>query len=268
MQLFARPMKNVVVLALAGMALTATAFAAGQSLQGTPYIKLKKTEDGKQAMIIQVKPRMLELKPLPAYRVERLNKDAREKYDLAMKAVDKINYQRGVDLFQQAVKAQPDDVYLRFSLVQLAQYMGDSHTGRDPNNTGQEGIKFYDIAIENLQAMMVSTALNPREKARTQTALDTVVGLRQTIGEREEKRAQTGLEIVKQYSKESFKQMEKRERERKAKQEEVQDYVKTVNMNPSAAKPLARQPIQLNRTGAVGGAMPAMAGAQTGRRGR
>lgn len=265
MQSFARPIKNVIAFALMGMALTATAFAAGQSLQGTPYIKLKKAEDGKQALVIQVKPRMLELKALPAYRIERLNKDARDKYDQAMKAVDKINYEKAIDLFQQSIKAQPDDVYLRNSLVTLAQYMGDSHVGRDPNNTSMEGIKYYDIAVENLTAMMASKSLNPREKQRAQAALDAIAGLRQSVSEREEKRQATGLEIVKQYSKESFKALDKRERDRKAKQEEVQDYVKTVNMNPSAAHPLARQPIQLTRTATVA---PTVGTAGTSRRGR
>lgn len=254
MQPNARLMLSMLALLILGAVISAPCHAVG--VAGTPYLKMGQNKE-KSAVVTTVKPRILELKPMPAARLARLKKESREKYDQAMKYIDRINYERAVESFQQAIQLQPDDAYLRFMLIQLTQYLGDTRTSAD-------SIKYYDITIEQLQAMVASPTLNAREKARAQSALETVVTLRQSIGEREGKRHQAGLEIAKQYSKEMFQEMEKDERERAKKQEAVEEYVKTINTNPASklnqSRPNYMPPGAALRTGmAIGRAQGAAA---------
>lgn len=228
MQPNARLMLSMLALLILGAVISAPSFAVG--VAGTPHLKMGQNKT-KADVITPVKPRILELKPMPTARLARLKKEAHAKYDQAMKYVDHINYERAVECFQQAIQLQPDDAYLRFMLIQLTQYLGDVRTG-DPREASNS-LKYYDITIEQLQSMVASPMLNPREKQRAQSALETVVGLRQAIGEREGKRHQAGLEMAKQYSQEMFKDMEKDERAAAKKKDAVQDYVKTINTTPA-----------------------------------
>jgi len=141
-------------------------------------------------------PHLLNLKPIPSQRLDRLTKDARREYELGMGALDKINYSLALDHFTKSVQAEPDNVYLRYVLVQLAQYLGDSRAGDQSN-------KYYDLCTQNLKEVVDSPKLNAREKERAQTALDLIASLRQSVGERDEKRAQYGLAMAKRYVRDS-----------------------------------------------------------------
>ena len=162
--------------------------------------------------------RLLELKPLPRQQIERLSKEARKQYSLGITAVDKINYEKGLTYFERSVESEPGNVYLRFLVVQLAQYLGDTGSGSD-------SIKYYEKAITNLQEMIRSPKLNAREKERAQNALDTMEGLRQTVSERDEKRQKYGVDMGKQYAKQVFKQDEKA-KEKEQKQAKIEATVK------------------------------------------
>lgn len=226
-------------LMLLGGALTTPCLAG--SMAGSQDVTAKINEMTKREKVkpvSAVKVHLLDLKPLPSVQLVKLNKDARTKYDQALAALDKINYERAVEYMQQSVQAQPEDVYLRFQLVQLAQYMGDTRPVPDDKMAGKQpsAQDYYDIAIESLQAMSTSSMLNVREKQRAMDALETVTALRQSVGERETKRHLAGEEIAKSYAKETYAATDKRERERQQKKDAVEEYVKNVNNpNPSSS---------------------------------
>jgi hypothetical protein len=148
-----------------------------------------------------VKPLLLELKPIPMQRLDKLSQAARDEYQAGMTEIDRINYKGALEHFMKAVEAEPDDVYLRNIVVQMGQYMGASRAGA-------ESIRYYDIAAQNLKEMVDSPKLNLREKERAQKALETIVSLRQTVGERDEKRQQAGMEIAREYAAQVYKDTE------------------------------------------------------------
>lgn len=139
----------------------------------------------------------LEYTPLTAQRMDRLNKDSRHEYELALAALDKVNYELALDHFTKAVNAEQDNPWLRFSIVQIAIYLGDSRSGA-------ESIKYYDMAAQNLKSISESPKLNARERQRAQQWEQNVSELRQSVLERDAKRVQYGREIAKQYAKEVF----------------------------------------------------------------
>lgn len=174
--------------------------------------------------------RLLELKPMARQNVERLNKEARKNYELGMVAVDKINYEKGLDYFEKAVQQEPDNVSLRYMVIQMAQYLADTRFGT-------ESIKYYDKVEDNLKAMIASPRLNAREKERAQGALETITALRQTVAERDEKRQKTGLEMGKAYAKQVYKEPAK---ERAAK-------LKAAQVQAAVQETLTGAPMTLNR---------------------
>jgi hypothetical protein len=141
---------------------------------------------------------ILHFKPLAAQKADRLPREAKKEYELALAALDKINYDLGFEHLTKAVELDPANVWLRDSLVSLALYLGDTRGAAD-------SIKYYDLATINLREIASSPRLNRREQQRAKDALEMITGLRQSVSERDEKRKQYGLEIAKQYARIVYK---------------------------------------------------------------
>ncbi len=161
--------------------------------------------------------RQLDLEPLPPQRVDKLSEEARKSYEKGMAAIDRINYNLAKEHFTRAIEGDPDNVRLRFVLVQLAHYLGDTRKGT-------KSIEFYDLANANLKKIFESPHLNAREKRKAKAAIEMVRKKRQSVPERDEKRRQHGLEIAKLYAKEIFSGREedpgrKKRKEKKKKSE-------------------------------------------------
>jgi hypothetical protein len=150
-----------------------------------------------------------EFKALTPQRADRLNREARQAYDLGLAALDKINYTSAVEHFTKAVQAESDNPWLRFCVVQVAVYLGDTGTQMTSLysnlSKGAESIKYYDLAALNLKAIGESPKLNVREQQRAQQWYETITELRQSVLERDTKRMQYGREIAKQYAKEIYR---------------------------------------------------------------
>jgi hypothetical protein len=160
---------------------------------------------------VTAEARMLKLRRLTPIQEVRLNKESRKLYDLGWAAIDKINYTKAFKFFGKAVEAEPKNVYLRYLVVQLARYLGDSHFGA-------KSIKYYDQASLNLKKMSQSSQLNKREQERAKKSLRKVNNLRATVTERDQKRYQWGLELAK-YNMRQLKKQDEAEQERADKAE-------------------------------------------------
>jgi hypothetical protein len=136
-----------------------------------------------------VQAKIIEYTPLTPQQVSRLTKDAREAYDQALTALDKINYKLGLAQLTKAIEIEPDNVHLRFMVVQIARYMG-------AKSSGSESIKYYDLAIQHLKAIADSSRLNSREKLRADESIEEVTNLRNTVTERDEARRKAGLGLA------------------------------------------------------------------------
>ena len=158
----------------------------------------------------------LQFRPIVAQRVERMNKEARLLYEQGLASLDRINYERALENFQQAVEKEPDNPWLRYSLVQVARYLGDTRSGAD-------SIRYYDMAAINLKAIAESPKLNVRERERANQVLESITALRQSVIERDEKRIQFGRDIAKQYATEIYKsdQADKEKEEKDARRKPV-----------------------------------------------
>lgn len=180
---------------------------------------------------------LLDLKPIPPQRLDHLPPEARKQYDLGMKSVDKINYIKGLEYFTHGVELSPDDVYLRFMVVQLAQYLGDTRLGEDSD-------MYYDLALKHLKIIADSPRLNAREKERARSALETITSLRQSRTERDEKRQQIGMVIAKKYEKESYKPTgkEKKELNRKKLRAQIKAAYGAKNKLPGSATKITTPP--------------------------
>lgn len=158
----------------------------------------------------------LQFRPIVAQRVERMNKEARLLYEQGLASLDRINYERALENFQQAVEKEPDNPWLRYSLVQVARYLGDTRSGAD-------SIRYYDMAAINLKAIAESPKLNVRERERANQVLESITALRQSVIERDEKRIQFGRDIAKQYANEIYKgeQEDEEQKEKDARRKPV-----------------------------------------------
>ena len=141
--------------------------------------------------------RQLKIKRLTPQKVERLGKETREHYDRAWDAVDRINYTRALEQFDLAVEAEPDNVYLRFLVVKLARYLGDTRFGT-------QSIMYYDKASLNLSKMINSPQLNKREREKARQSLTQINALRATVTERDAQRSRYGRVIILQHAKEIY----------------------------------------------------------------
>jgi tetratricopeptide (TPR) repeat protein len=167
---------------------------------------------------VSAQARLLDLKPLPPRKVDRLKKDTRKSYEMGMLAIDRINYEQAKDHFTRAIEKEPENVHLRFILVQLAHYLGDTRKGA-------KSIEYYDLAAINLKNIFESSRLNTREKRKAMEGLEMIRSKRQSVPERDEKRRQHGLEIAKLYAKDIFagKEEDPDLKKRKAKKRKSED---------------------------------------------
>jgi hypothetical protein len=150
--------------------------------------------------------RILKLDNLTPQAVAQMSAEARVQYQQALVALDRVLYERALSCLQAALKLASADDQLRFMVIQLAAYMGDTRWGSNATtsyHTNAAGSKepnlnsfeYYQIAIDELQVMTVSPRLNPREQKRAGTAIDRLTALQQTIAERDGVRRQWGKEI-------------------------------------------------------------------------
>lgn len=151
---------------------------------------------------------LLDLKPLPQRKLSRLSEKAREAYDEAWAQIDIINYPQALKKFQMAVKADPDNVYLRELVAKLAQYLGDLASQKESQD-------YYNIAIENLSVISKSDQINPNQRRKVEAVLKLVTDLRNSVYERDEMRKRHGYAYAQAVSAEKA-EMEKKREERKA----------------------------------------------------
>ena len=173
-----------------------------------------------------MRPHLLDLTPMPTQRYDRLTPNAKKHYDQGMVAVDRINYQAALESLIKAGEAEPNNDYLQLMVAQLARYLGDTQWGKD-------SIDYYDKAAKSLKKLADSPRLNPREKERAKGHLETVLSLRQAVGERDEKRQQYGMVIAKAYAKEAYKDKDEKytEKEKKEKKERIKQlYQKSLGL--------------------------------------
>jgi len=163
----------------------------------------------------KVKVRRLDLEPLSPARVDQLNEAAREAYQQGMVALDRVNYPLALEFFQRAVREEPDNIYLRFQVVQVAHYLGDTRS------VDKHAIRYYDIAEDNLRAMTESDALNEREKGRAAEAIEMVQQLRRSASERDEKRRTAGRELAEEIRKELYLDLKEKEKDLRQQREEM-----------------------------------------------
>jgi hypothetical protein len=150
--------------------------------------------------------RMLKLDRLAPQVVAQMSADARAQYEQALAAMDRILYERALSSLQAALKLDSANEQLRFMLIQLAAYLGDTRWGSDAATAyhlsatgGKEpnlsSFEYYQAAIDALQVMSVSPRLNPREQNRARQAVERLTALQQTIAERDDKRREWGKAI-------------------------------------------------------------------------
>jgi len=144
--------------------------------------------------------RSFTMEPLPPDAVAAMSVEARTLYEKGLAQLDRINYDAALDYFKKAVDKAGDNMDLRFMVVRLARYRGDSTFGAAAvKNNEKSSESYYDIAAENLRAMSVSTKLNARERERAAKSLQDVLALRATIAERDEQRIAFGRLLDKGY---------------------------------------------------------------------
>jgi hypothetical protein len=139
--------------------------------------------------------RVLKLNRLEPAQIGRMERETRQQYEMALNAIDHILYEKALTLFEQTVELDPENERLRFIVVQLATYLGDT-------NWGAESIRFYDVAINHLRRMGQSPRLNLREQQRTQEAIERLNALQRSVSERDDARRQWGREIAKMFREE------------------------------------------------------------------
>jgi hypothetical protein len=168
--------------------------------------------------------------------------------------IDKINYEYALDHFQKAVELAPDNVHLRYQLVELARYLGDKFIGY--SEKGSQSIRYYDIAIENLKAIKESPKLSRREERRAQEAIDFLAQLRRSVSERDKWREAYGQAIARKYVKEVYGVGEEEE-------EEQEGATRSPEAIREMLKKIQEQRAQENarRFGAYGGGAGAAGGA-------
>lgn len=152
----------------------------------------------------------MELKLLSEKREKQLTENAQKAYQLALESMDKVLYEKALTHFVEASDADSDNVYLRFIVIQLAKYLGDTRDGDD-------AIDFYDIAIDNMRLLAESPYLNAREKERAQKAVDEFVEFRDTVPERDKLRDVAGLAVIKRHVEQSHPNEEKQQEEQRSK---------------------------------------------------
>lgn len=148
-------------------------------------------------MAVQVHPREFQLQPMPPQQMERISPEARQQFEMGLNWIDRINLERALDNFVAASNLEPDNVYLRFSVVELARYLGDTRRGSD-------SIKYYDMAAINLKSIFESPRLNPRERNRANQGLRLLTELRQSVPERDAKRKERGQKLILEIAKEKY----------------------------------------------------------------
>ena len=148
-----------------------------------------------------VQVRRMDVEPLSPQKIDRLGDKTRLYYQKALGSMDRINYPLALGFLDRAVQSAPDDVYLRFNLVRLAHYLGDTRVGSD-------SIQYYDITEENLRELEKAPQLNEREKRRTREAIALVVELRRAVAERDEKRKKNGRELADELREEIYRDLE------------------------------------------------------------
>ncbi|MCL5270610.1 MAG: hypothetical protein M1457_08695 [bacterium] len=180
------------------------------------------------AISLTVRAEVLKYAPLAAPQVARLSKEAKHEYDLGLAAIDKINYKLAIDHLAKAIEIEPDNVHLRFMVVQISRYMGDTRAGT-------ESIKYYDIAAAQLKAIGESARLNGREKKRAEDSLQEVAALRASVTERDDNRQKVGREIAKKYVQEIFAKTE----EEKTEEAQQKRFKATESLRQSLVSPMA-----------------------------
>ncbi len=135
--------------------------------------------------------------PLDEKVVAHLPKEAKAAYDKALDALDHIQYNAAMDQMQEATKAAPDSVELRFLTVKLARYQAQM-------STGVEAARYLDVAIEQAKGVLAAKDVTAREKGRAENELSKLDIQRKTVEERDEARRTFGLQIAKQYAKEVY----------------------------------------------------------------
>lgn len=145
--------------------------------------------------------KIFKFQPLSDQDAARLNEKAKEQYELGVNWVSKIDYPLALQHFTKAVEAQPDNVYLRYVVVQVAVYIGDTRKGK-------QSIESYDLALTQLKAIDESPQLNAREKDRVEGLIDTIGKLKDAVGARDQNRIQFGRKLAAQYAELTYKKKE------------------------------------------------------------
>lgn len=130
----------------------------------------------------------------------RLNPEAAAHYQEAITRFNKIDDQAGLRALGAAADAQPDLVALQLLTATTARRLGEVGTGAD----SIEAYAIADAALTRLEAMNDLVSADAATVAKERAAVD---GARSTVGERDQKRLETGFALVTKIRKDRLERM-------------------------------------------------------------
>lgn len=182
------------------------------------------------------------VKPLTEKSLGRINPEARAHYDKSVHLADRILFREALDEARKAIAADPGSVALRYFAIHLSDYLAKTTFGpsliNDNVNQGVDASKYYDVAIENLDAILQMPKITNRQRARTAYDLQRVKKKRDGLAERDNKRRKLGRKIAVQYARQVYKDAYREKFEKKF--EEAVEAITSAGEADEAAKAAAK----------------------------
>lgn len=181
------------------------------------------------------------VKPLTEKSLARINQEARVHYDKSVYLADRILFREALDEAQKAIAADPGSVALRYFAIRFSDYLAKTTFGpsliNDNVNHGVDASKYYDVAIENLDAILQMPKITNRQRARTAYDLQRVKKKRDEVAERDNKRRELGRKVAVKYARQVYKDTYREKFKKKF--EEAVEAITTAGEADEAAKAAA-----------------------------
>jgi len=132
--------------------------------------------------------------------VERLDEKALPVYREGVIAYDRVNYDRALNLFFEAMQLDPRHVKLRLLVGNFAMERGKM-------KHGEEALRMFNVAREAFERLVSIETLKPEDRRRAETDLEQTRQLIANLPKRDTQREATGMQIIQEVAKEREESM-------------------------------------------------------------